>query len=216
MNLSQSIDIYCERTSPEIFSEPINFITNVAFWITFFLLLKKHNKKHYEYEGIRIYSFILIVLVFLIGTGSFLFHLFGNLWSLLADTVPIMIFILLYLYLAVRYYLKKTLAVSAFAIFLFLILNYSLSYFGIQEISSYLMALFSMLIISYITYRENKLDISYGLLLSSIIFIISLGFRQLDLYACTQFSLGTHWIWHILNSILLYTLVVLFIERKVR
>lgn len=216
MNLSQSIDIYCERISPEIFSEPINFITNVAFWITFFLLLKKHNKKHYEDEGIRIYSFILIVLVFLIGTGSFLFHLFGNLWSLLADTVPIMIFILLYLYLAVRYYLKQTLAVSAFAIFLFLILNYSLSYFGIQEISSYLMALFSMLIISYITYRENKLDISYGLLLSSIIFIISLGFRQLDLYACTQFSLGTHWIWHILNSILLYTLVVLFIERKVR
>jgi len=216
VNLSQSIDIYCERISPEIFTEPINFISNIAFWIAFFFLYKKHNKKNYDDEGTRVYSFILIFLVFLIGTGSFLFHSFGNLWSLLADTMTIMFFILLYLYLALRFYLGKTFTVSVVAIFLFLILNYSLSYLGIQEVSSYLMALFSMLIISYIAYRENKWDISYGLLLSSIIFTVSLSFRQLDLLACAQFSTGTHWIWHILNSILLYTLVILFIERKIR
>jgi hypothetical protein len=46
--------------------------------------------------------------------------------------------------------------------------------------------------------------------------MVSLGFRQLDLFTCAQFSYGTHWIWHILNSILLYTLVILFIERKIR
>ena len=45
MNLNQSIDIYCERISPEIFSEPINFFTNIAFWVAFFLLLKKYHKK---------------------------------------------------------------------------------------------------------------------------------------------------------------------------
>tara|TARA_B100001121_G_scaffold310523_1_gene342209 strand:+ start:2514 stop:3164 length:651 start_codon:yes stop_codon:yes gene_type:complete len=216
VKLNQSVDIYCERISPEIFSEPVNFFSNFAFWITFFLLLKKHNKKNYRDEVTRIYSFILIILVFLIGAGSFLFHLFGNLWSLLADTISIMIFIILYLYLAVRFYLGQTLFVSAFAILFFLILNYLLSYLGIKEISSYLIALLSMLIISYIAYSENKRDISYGLLLSSVIFTLSLGFRQLDLFACAQFSLGTHWIWHILNSILLYTLVLLFIERKVR
>ena len=216
MSLSQSIDIYCERVSPEVFSEPINFFTNLAFWVAFFLLFKKYNKKNYEHVHLRIYSLILIFLVFIIGTGSFLFHLFGNLWSLLADTVPIMIFIILYLYLAIRFYLEQTQVISAFSIFLFLFLNYSLSYFGIEEISSYLMALFSMLIVACIAYRKNKRDISYGLFLSSLIFMVSLGFRQLDLFTCAQFSYGTHWIWHILNSILLYTLVILFIERKIR
>lgn len=216
MNLNQSIDIYCERISPEIFSEPINFFTNIAFWVAFFLLLKKYHKKNYEHVNLRIYSIILIFLVLIIGMGSFLFHLFGNVWSLLADTIPIMIFIILYLYLAVRFYLEQTQVISAFSIFLFLFLNYSLSYFGVEEISSYLMALFSMLIIACIAYRKNKRNISYGLFLTSFIFMVSLGFRQLDLFTCTQFSHGTHWIWHILNSILLYTLVVLFIERKIR
>ena len=216
MSLNQSIDIYCERISPEIFAEPINFFTNIAFWVAFFLLLKKHNKKNYEHVNLRIYSIILISLVLIIGTGSFLFHLFGNVWSLLADTIPIMIFIILYLYLAVRFYLEQTQVISAFSIFLFLFLNYSLSYLGVEEISSYLMALFSMLIIACIAYRKNKRNISYGLFLTSFIFMLSLGFRQLDLFTCAQFSHGTHWIWHILNSILLYTLVVLFIERKIR
>ena len=216
MNLNQSIDIYCERISPEIFSEPINFFTNFAFWVVFFLLLKKHNKKNYEHENLRIYSIILIFLVLMIGAGSFLFHLFGNVWSLLADTIPIMIFIILYLYLAVRFYLEQTKVISTYSIFSFLFLNYSLSYFGVEEISSYLMALFSMLIIACIAYRKNKRNISYGLFLTSFIFMVSLGFRQLDLFTCAQFSHGTHWIWHILNSILLYTLVVLFIERKIR
>ena len=78
------------------------------------------------------------------------------------------------------------------------------------------MALFSMLIIASIAYRKNKRNISSGLFLTSFIFMVSLGFRQLDLFTCAQFSHGTHWIWHILNSILLYTLVVLFIERKIR
>ena len=216
MSLNQSIDIYCERISPEILAEPINFFTNIAFWVAFFLLLKKYNKKNYEHVNLRIYSIILISLVLIIGTGSFLFHLFGNVWSLLADTIPIMIFIILYLYLAVRFYLEQTQVISAFSIFLFLFLNYSLSYFGVEEISSYLMALFSMLIIACIAYRKNKRNISYGLFLTSFIFMVSLGFRQLDLFTCAQFSHGTHWIWHILNSILLYTLVVLFIERKIR
>lgn len=216
MSLNQSIDIYCERISPEIFAEPINFFTNIAFWVAFFLLLKKYNKKNYEHVNLRIYSIILISLVLIIGTGSFLFHLFGNVWSLLADTIPIMIFIILYLYLAVRFYLEQTQVISAFSIFLFLFLNYSLSYLGVEAISSYLMALFSMLIIACIAYRKNKRNISYGLFLTSFIFMLSLGFRQLDLFTCAQFSHGTHWIWHILNSILLYTLVVLFIERKIR
>ena len=216
MSLNQSIDIYCERISPEIFAEPINFFTNIAFWVAFFLLLKKYNKKNYEHVNLRIYSIILISLVLIIGTGSFLFHLFGNVWSLLADTIPIMIFIILYLYLAVRFYLEQTQVISVFSIFLFLFLNYSLSYLGVEEISSYLMALFSMLIIACIAYRKNKRNISYGLFLTSFIFMLSLGFRQLDLFTCAQFSHGTHWIWHILNSILLYTLVVLFIERKIR
>ena len=213
INLNTSIDIYCERVSSDLFAEPINFLSNIAFIIAFYILLRRLKDFSFINKSYKRYTTILTYLILLIGLGSFLFHAFGNLWSAFADTLPIMIFILFYLYLAVRFYLEQTNLVSIAALIIFLSLNILLGYAGVEEISSYLTALFAMLLISVISLTRDEIEISRGLFITSIIFIISLTFRQLDNFACSYMSLGTHWIWHILNAILLYSLVLLFIKR---
>ena len=73
-----------------------------------------------------------------------------------------------------------------------------------------------MLLISILTYKKKEYDISLGLLIASFIFTISLSLRQMDLLYCAHLEIGTHWLWHILNSILLYMLVILFMDRKLK
>ena len=213
INLNTSIDIYCERVSSDLFAEPINFLSNIAFIIAFYILIRRLKDASFGDKALKNCSTILTYIILFIGLGSFLFHAFGNLWSAFADTFPIMIFILFYLYIAVRFYLKQNDFVAATALIIFLSLNVFLGYAGIEEISSYLTALFAMLLISVISLMRDEIEISRGLFTTSIIFMISLTFRQLDNFACSYMSLGTHWIWHILNAILLYSLVLLFIER---
>ena len=213
INLNTSIDIYCERVSSDLFAEPINFLSNIAFIIAFYILIRRLKDASFGDKALKNCSTILTYIILFIGLGSFLFHAFGNLWSAFADTFPIMIFILFYLYIAVRFYLKQNNFVAATALIIFLSLNVFLGYAGIEEISSYLTALFAMLLISVISLMRDEIEISRGLFTTSIIFMISLTFRQLDNFACSYMSLGTLWIWHILNAILLYSLVLLFIER---
>lgn len=216
MNLTQNIDIYCERLVPGILAEPINFITNIAFFLSFILLFRQYKKRTFGDKATAKYSLILIYLVLLMGIGSFIFHLYGTVWAAITDTLPIMIFIILYLYLSIRFYLNQSIIIATLSLLAFLFFNFFLSYIGIEEISSYLMALFSMLIISILAYLRKEYDISMGLLISSLIFIVSLSFRQIDALSCSYLSIGTHWVWHILNAILLYVLVILFMDKKLR
>src|SRR3546814_17694132 len=44
----------------------------------------------------------LVLLLFVIGIGSGLFHTFAVAWAALADVIPVALFILLYMYLALR------------------------------------------------------------------------------------------------------------------
>lgn len=216
MILNESIDIYCERVSSDIFAEPINFITNLAFIIVCILLYRQYKKRVFHSKVIQYYSLILIILILIIGIGSLLFHLLGTVLSAIADVLPIMIFIILYLYLSVRFFLNKSQKVAIFSIGIFLIFNFFLTTLGIEEIASYLAALFSMLLISLLTYKKKEYGISLGLLIASFIFTISLSLRQMDLLYCAHLDIGTHWLWHILNSILLYMLVILFMDRKLK
>jgi hypothetical protein len=46
-----------------------------------------------------------------------------------------------------------------------------------------------------------------GILLAAGIFLLSLTFRTIDKAACASFPLGTHFLWHLLNALVLYVLL---------
>ena len=199
MDLSKSIDIYCERLDISIWAEPINSVTNAAFILAaIFMWLRCKNLV----EG-RILSFLL----FSIGCGSFLFHTFAQTWAAILDVAAILIFILTYIFIANRSFLAWSKMVSLIGVILFfpyqlLLANIlsNIQFFGssVQYIPvAILIFIYSGLL------RKTEPNLSRGLLIGAAILCLSIVFRIIDEPLCSILSVGTHFVWHILNAIML-------------
>ena len=199
MDLFKSIDIYCERLDIGIWAEPINAVTNVAFILaSIFMWLRCKNLV----EG-RVLSFLL----FSIGCGSFLFHTFAQTWAAILDVAAILIFILTYIFIANRSFLAWSKMVSVFGVILFfpyqlLLANIlsNIQFFGssVQYIPvAILIFIYSGLL------RKTEPNLSRGLLIGAVILCLSIVFRIIDEPLCSVLSVGTHFVWHILNAIML-------------
>jgi MYXO-CTERM domain-containing protein len=96
MTLSEHVFLYCERGRSEaIFAEPFNAASNAAFLLAALAalgLLRRRPKVMRSADHM-----LLIAFVFLIGLGSLAFHLLADRASLLADVIPIDVFMLVYL-----------------------------------------------------------------------------------------------------------------------
>ena len=199
MDLSKPIDIYCERLDIGIWAEPINAVTNAAFiFVAIFMWLRCKNLV----EG-RILSFIL----FSIGCGSFLFHTFAQTWAAILDVTAILIFILTYIFLANRRFLAWSKMVSLIGVILFFpyqllfasILS-NIQFFGssVQYIPvAILIFIYSGLL------RKSEPNLSRGLFIGASILCLSIIFRTIDEPFCSISLVGTHFVWHILNAIML-------------
>ena len=199
MDLSKPIDIYCERLDIGIWAEPINAVTNVAFILAAIIMwLRCKNLV----EG-KILSFHL----FSIGCGSFLFHTYAQTWAALLDVTAILIFILTYIFVANRRFLVWSKMFSLIGVILFfpyqLLLVSILSniqFFGssVQYIPvAILIFIYSGLL------RKSEPNLSRGLFIGAAILCLSIISRTVDEPLCSILSVGTHFVWHILNAIML-------------
>src|SRR6056297_614326 len=92
---------YCERAADTAFwAEPLNALSNAAFWIAALAALTIWLRTPTTER--RAIDLVLIAIVILIGTGSFLFHTYATRWAVLMDVIPITIFMLVYLGVAAR------------------------------------------------------------------------------------------------------------------
>jgi hypothetical protein len=199
MYLSQSIDIYCERLDVGIWAEPINAVTNFAFILASIIMWIRCKNL---VEG-RVLAFLL----FSIGCGSFLFHTFAQTWAAILDVTPILIFILTYIYAANRRFLvwSKRMSITGVILFLpyqFLVVSIlsSIHFFG----SSAQYVPVAILIFFYSALlHKSKSNLSRELFVGATILSLSIFARTIDEPLCLIVSVGTHFIWHILNAIML-------------
>src|SRR5215813_6283547 len=108
MDWSTPIDLYCERTDAAFWAEPANALTNAAFLIAAvaaFWLRRRAPSRDWP-------ALALIVVVVAVGVGSFAFHTFATRGAVLADVIPIAVFIYGYLLLSLRRYLRLLAGVS--------------------------------------------------------------------------------------------------------
>ena len=199
MDLFKSIDIYCERLDTGLWAEPINAATNAAFILAATIMwLKCKNLA----EG-RILAFLL----FLIGCGSFLFHTFAQTWAAILDVTPILIFILTYIYVANRRFLlwskrSSVIGVILFFPYQFLVVSIlsSLQFFGasVQYIPVAILIFFYSALL-----HKPKSNLSRDLFIGATILSFSIFARTIDEPLCLIVSVGTHFIWHISNAIML-------------
>ena len=107
---------YCERLNADFWAEPLNAWTNLAFILAALLAYRLWHRQGTADWPVA----ALIVVVMLIGIGSFLFHTMPAPWSRRADVFPIRLFAFGYFALAVWRFIGLGFLGTALATALFL------------------------------------------------------------------------------------------------
>ncbi len=194
----EQVIAYCERTDFGLWSEPVNAVTNAAFLLAALWVWPMTR-------GLPLARSMALVLA-VIGVGSFLWHTHATRWAGLADVLPILGFILLYLFAATRDYLGASGLVAGLVTAAFLPYAAAFSWVlglvvpGLGANAAYLSV--AALIAAYGVYLRATAT-GQGLLIGAGILAISLGFRMLDGPVCDVFPIGTHFMWHLLNAVML-------------
>ncbi|WP_279480703.1 ceramidase domain-containing protein [Aureimonas sp. SK2] len=192
------IDAYCERLGPGLWAEPVNALTNAAF-IAGAAYAFAEWRRHPKRDGITL-AFILLVAV--IGTGSLLFHTFANGWSLLADVLPIAVFIYGFFALALFRFLGLRPALAIVGTIGFAVLAQGVERLAgpwLGSSASYLPALLALGGIGTMLAMRCH-GAGRWLLAAAAVFTLSLTLRTLDGPLCPRLGLGTHFLWHMLNA----------------
>jgi hypothetical protein len=212
MDWNRAIDAYCERTEPSFWAEPVNALTNAAFLVAAVAGWRLWRAR----GGTDRPVLVLVGLVGLIGVGSFLFHTFATRWAALADVVPIQLFILSYLVLALRRFLciRPAWALLAAGGFLLASMGFVRAVaaaFGPGALNgsyAYLPAFAALVLVGLAARRRaGGAQAGAALLLAAGVFSLSLAFRTIDEAVCPAFPPGTHFLWHVLNALTLWLLL---------
>lgn len=198
--MNDYIDIYCERIAPGFWNEPVNLITNLAFIIAAIIVWPR--VKH------DLAGRLLAISIFAIGICSGLFHSLATQWAAAADVISILINTLIYVYFATRRILGASPLLASVAVLLFV--PYSLaaepviaSVTGpLNGSTEYLPILILIGLYALAALRVHR-PTARGLFIACLILTVSITFRSFDQALCTAWPIGTHFLWHTLNGILL-------------
>ena len=209
------VDIYCERVAPGLLGEPLNAVTNLAFFVAAWLVLRQARRNGRLDAPLA----ILIGLVFAIGVGSTLWHIFAQRWAGAADVIPILLFIVTYVGLVMWRYFGTRPAEALALAFAFLFFAPGLRTAAAAALPTamsptfgYLPA-FVALIVCGALLALRRHPAGLWLLGAGALFALSLTFRSLDGPFCGAYPTGTHFFWHILNAGVLGTLMVAYMRH---
>ena len=207
MDWSTPIDLYCERTDASLWAEPANALTNAAFLIAAAAAFVLWRRQRARDAASDLPALALIVVVVAVGLGSFAFHTVATRGAMLADVIPIAIFIYGYLLLALRRFLYLPAGVAIAIVVAYAAGAQALSWLApgraLNGSVGYLPALVALVVVA----RTARGPARRALELAVMLFTLSLALRTIDLDACETFALGTHFLWHLLNAAVLYVLL---------
>jgi hypothetical protein len=195
------IDLYCERIGAGLLAEPVNVITNAAFFVAAWAawsLARRSNALSTDIHA-------LAALSIMIGVGSGLFHVFAVGWARILDEVPILLFQLWYLWMYTRRIMTLRVRFAAASIAGYMVAAIFCRRFPhlLNGSLVYAPALILMLYLGLYHFLQNKRE-RFLLLATLGVFLASLTFRSIDDAVCSFVPVGTHFLWHILNGVVLY------------
>ncbi|MBB5853905.1 hypothetical protein ACFQ05_11405 [Amycolatopsis umgeniensis] len=185
MNWIAYVDGYCERLAPGLWGEPLNSLSNLAFLVAAIAVWRQPKG--------RVFA-TLIGLVFL---GSTAFHLLATRWSAAADSAFILVFVLYYAAVFPRVFFGASRKVSWLGVPVFLAFTAIVASIGG---GLYLSALIGLAVFAIVLKGEDRRRFA----LAAGVFGVSLSFRTADHTVCGSFPTGTHFVWHLLNGLVLY------------
>ncbi len=195
------IDLYCERSAPGLFEEPLNLLSNLAFFVAAYLIARKLVRANHRATLL----WLLPLGIMLTGIGSMAFHLFASSLTQKLDVGAILLFQLSALWI----YWRRVLMFGAFASVLVLVLFLGLVVLGLMFNDRLLgSAIYvpSLLLLAGISAanRCGRLS-SPGLMDVALLgFALAVVMRSLDSFACGVVPVGTHFMWHLLSAMVAF------------
>ncbi|MBK1785177.1 hypothetical protein [Prauserella cavernicola] len=202
MDWGDYVDGYCERAEPGLWGEPLNTVSNLAFLGAAVAVWRQAGGA----RGPR----VLAVLLGLIFAASTAFHALATRWAGAADTFFILVFVLVYavvfthVFLGVRW-ARAWLAAPAFLAFTVAVTAAVAPLgFGGASYLAPLLGLFGFAAALAVTRDARSRRYWPRFALAGGVFGVSLSLRSADHSVCGQFPVGTHFLWHLLNAVVLY------------
>jgi hypothetical protein len=216
-DLCRAVDHYCERIDASFWSEPVNALTNAAFpiaaWIAWRLAANHPNHAH-----LRLIQTLIIVMA-IVGPGSFLFHTVATRWAEWGDVIPILVFMLLYLWLVLTCFFRWPgwLKLAALAVFFAVTFYLEAAVPGtvLWGGALYMPTVLVLVATTVALYRIGSAA-APAMVGATVVFLLSFTARPLDASVCLSFPLGSHFLWHLLNALLLFLLLRLAISYAPR
>ncbi len=165
-------------------------------------------------EGLNSTARILAIILGMIGFASFLFHSFAQTWAGALDVLLILLFTLSYLFAASKDFLGVPRSIAlllTLGYFPFSIvvdwLTLPLTFLGSTRVYMpilILIILFSLLI------NTRLPKVSRGLAIGAFILMTSMIARILDVPLCQTIPIGTHFLWHVMNAVMLAWMIEVY------
>ena len=207
------IDLYCERTVTGLWGEPLNTLSNIAFFIAAWTIWRQARRNGRVDASLG----LLLVLLLAIGTGSTLFHMFANAWSEWLDVIPITLFQLAFITLYLRRVAGLSLLPLSALLAIFLSASIAASHYPqlINGSAGYLPSLLFLSGMGLYHYRSRK-NGPWLLLGAAALFLVSLILRSIDNAVCAALPMGTHLFWHLFNGGVLYLTLRAYMDNTRR
>ncbi|MGH8518813.1 MAG: ceramidase domain-containing protein [Panacagrimonas sp.] len=203
MNWQAPLDLYCERFGPGLFAEPLNALSNLAFVAAGLWLLGTLPRVFARPQRVPPALEVLAGLIVIIGICSGAFHVVATQWAQALDLGSIALFIYFFVVcfahyiLDVRWALAWIAAPAFWAFGLFVRAPFDANAFNGSVIYFPALAGIALMGAGLAAQRRPGAGL-FGL--ATLIFIVSITLRSVDLAWCNGWVWGTHWAWHLLNG----------------
>jgi hypothetical protein len=206
VNLTEQIFAYCERQGPELYAEPLNALSNAAFFYWAWRLWRKVNP-HKPYLAARVRW--LAGLIALVGVGSLAFHTTAARWASILDALIIGIFNVSYLIIFLRVVPQwpRYWAFAGGVVFI-IVDRIAAVHLPSDVFNGSVLYLPAVAVLIGLTVYARLIAPQAGQMMAGAlaVFGVSLLARTVDPAVCASWSWGTHFVWHLLNAWVLYQL----------
>lgn len=202
---------YCERLDPGWWGEPLNAVSNLGFLLAAGLAWRHLSRRPDAPAG----TTLLAVLLALVGLASLSFHVLATRLTLVLDVAFIALFNVAYLWLFLRRVLSWRAPAAWLAVAGFIgidVLRGALLPPGLLYGSAmYLPPLCVLLLLAWAARRRS--GAAAGRMgAAAAVFAVSLSARTLDQPLCAIWPPGLHFVWHLLNALVLLQLITAFVQ----
>jgi len=194
---------YCERSVPGLWGEPVNTVSNLAFFLAAWGLVRSP-----AWPGTATARLIISLLV-AIGVGSTLWHLTAWRWTLWADVLPIAAFMGVFAWVFLRQVagLGRGRALAVFAAFVAVegVLAWVMPPHLLNGVGFYLPAV--AFVAGMAAWLALQGRAAGGFAAAAGLLLLAIAARLLDFAICPFWPIGSHFLWHLGAAAALFLLI---------